>query len=188
MKLFKLVNQFAKLAYEEAAPDTVLDFEFDPEPETEKIPSLAEFFDDEESPDTLRQETVIEAMANNFIKKYADELTPDTIKIDESVLAPTVPLDGEDDLSNIPVPKLDGTERSIHNLTPQKQKMLSALDLMFHAGIVTPVYYQQMRKYIYGEGDMTVIFGDMVAVVQDAEKEMRLYQKRLSNVKELLSN
>ncbi len=190
MTLFQLINQFAKLAHEdEIAPDTLIDFDL--EPETEKVPSLAEFFEEEDAPDTVRQETIVEATAKSFINKYADELAPDTLRSGDSVLAPTVPLNDEQGFGSaeeVSVPKLDGNERAIHDLSPQKQRLLSALDVMFHAGIVTPAYYQKMRKYIYGNGDMTLAFTDLVTAVQDAEKEMRLYEKRLSNAKELLSN
>lgn len=124
----------------------------------------------EELPETTAS---LKSLARKLSFKYADEIPP-TLRAGD---AP----------ESIEPPKLDVNERSLHLLPPEKKKLLSALDLMFHAGIITPIYYQKMRSYLYMAKDLPTAFMEMLKIVEDAEQEMQVYQQRLFSVKKLLA-
>ncbi len=123
--------------------------------------------------------------------KYADD-APQTLRSGDIGLSPVSPMpqisESPFDPKHISVPKIDAGNRDLELLSATKRRLLRALDLMFHAGIVTQSYYLSTRKHMYKSDDMVIFFQQFVKIVADAEKEMAIYNARLVNVKELVLN
>lgn len=131
------------------------------------------------------------SLGNKLAAKYAEDAPP-TLRSGEMGFLPSSRQSevSEEvfDRKQVSVPKMDAGQRNLELLSATKKRLLSALDLMFHSGIVTQSYYLSTKKHIYKTEDMVPTFQQFVKVVADAEKELSIYRRRLTNVKDILEN
>ncbi len=130
----------------------------------------------------------LKSLARRLAYKYADEI-PATLRSGDSDAKPiqSIPEVTEEFNRQMIEPSImDGGVRNLELLSATQKRLFLTLDLMLHSGIVTPMYYQTASKQLYADTDFTSIFHEFLKIVHDAEKELAIYTKRLTNVKDLL--